>query len=95
MKKTNKSTERTSYQGITITATLDSLIEVIGEPNHIDEESETINFVWDCETDEGEVFTIYNFMSDELDREIVFRIGSFSQSISSKAKEEVLSKLNQ
>jgi hypothetical protein len=49
--------------------------------------------IWDCETDDGEVFTIYN-MADDIDMEINFRIGSFSESISLKAKEEILVLLN-
>ena len=85
MKPTTKSTEGTSYQGISIVCTLDSLIEVVGEPIV----TEDGNVIWDCETEDGDVFTIYNLDEEDLEQEMIFRIGSFKKSVAIQAKEEI------
>lgn len=86
MKPTTQSTIGTKYHGVSIICTLDSLTEVLGEPLHVDNEGA---IAWDCETEDGDVFSIYSFEDDDLDKEMIFRIGSFKKSVCFQAKEEV------
>jgi hypothetical protein len=96
-KKTNSSTDGTSFQGVTIKASVQDLINVLGEPYYNDNTGECkVNFEWDLETDEGNVFTIYDwkeYRKLDLDEQIEFHIGSFSRSISSDAQYEVMREL--
>ena len=55
-----------------------------------------MNFEWDMETDEGEVFAIYDWKyyrplsSDEI---VTWNIGAMSKSVSYDAERELLKKL--
>lgn len=91
MTRSTKGTEGTNYQGVRITTSIDSLVEVIGLPSYTSNDEDYVTHIWDCETEEGIVFTIYTFVTEDDDSslETTFRIGSFSKSISNKAKEEV------
>jgi hypothetical protein len=88
MKRTKQSTVGTSYHGVTIKTTIDKLVTAIGGPTKI-QESEVIDLYWDCETEDGNVFSIYTFLEEDTDDEVIFRIGSFLKSVSNTAKEEV------
>jgi len=59
MKKTNKRVSGTSFHDSIVTASVDQLIQVLGEPN---EDSNTgqdkVNFEWEMELESGEVFTV-------------------------------------
>ena len=97
MKKTNSSTDGTSFQGVTILASVQDLINVLGEPDYRDNTGEDkVNFVWDLETDDEEVFTIYDwkeYRKLDLNEQIEWHIGSHSRSISGDAQYEVMREL--
>jgi hypothetical protein len=90
---TTKSTDGTSYYGINITTSVSQLERVIGEAQYISNDGRNkTNFDWECETNEGDVFTIYDWKEyrpiskDEL---IIFHIGAKSESVSKIAKNEL------
>jgi hypothetical protein len=97
MKKTNSSTDGTSFQGVIIKASVQDLINVLGEPDFSDNTGEDkVNFEWDLETDEGNVFTIYDwkeYRKLDLNEQIEWHIGSHSRSISGDAQYEVMREL--
>jgi hypothetical protein len=95
-KKTYQDTDGTSFQGVTIRATVEQLTNAFGEPDDNNTGEDKVNFVWDMETDEGEVFTIYdwkNYRELRLDEYVVWHIGARSKSIANVAERELLKKL--
>jgi hypothetical protein len=97
MKKTNQSTNGTSFQNVTFKASVNDLINVLGEPTiHDNTGRDKTNFEWDMETDDEEVFSIYDYKEYrklDLDEQIEWHIGSNSRSISGDAKYEVMREL--
>jgi hypothetical protein len=97
-KKTNSSTNGTSFYDVTIKASVNQLINAFGEPDYDGNTGEDkVNFEWEMETDEGDVFTAYDwkeYRKLDLDEQIEWHIGSFSKSISNVAKIEVQKHLN-
>ena len=95
-KKTYQDTDGTSFHGITIRASVDQLTKAFGEPENNNTGEDKVNFVWDMETDEGEVFTIYDWKeyrvlrSDEI---VTWHIGAKSKSDSNIAERELLKAL--
>jgi len=95
-KKTYQDTDGTSFHGVTIRATVDQLTKAFGEPYDNNSGDDKVNFEWDMETDEGEVFTIYDWKeyrvlrSDEM---ITWHIGAKSKSDSNVAERELLKAL--
>ena len=95
-KKTYQITDGTSFYGITIRASVDQLTKAFGEPENNNTGEDKVNFVWDMETDEGEVFTIYDWKeyrvlrSDEI---VTWHIGAKSKSVSNDAEREILKAL--
>ena len=91
-KKTYKSTDGTSFHGLTIRATVEQLTKAFGEPENNNTGEDKVNFVWDMETDEGEVFAIYDWKyyrplsSDEI---VTWNIGAMSKSVSNDAEREL------
>ena len=96
-KKTYQNTDGTSFHGTTIRASVNQLISAFGDPT-MDSNwgDDKVNFEWEMETDEGEVFTIYDWKEGRplrLDEYVVWHIGAKSKSISNTAEEEILKKL--
>jgi len=96
-KKTYQSTDGTSFHGVTIRASVDQLTKAFGDPTIVDNTGDDkVNFEWDMETDEGEVFTIYDWKegrplrSDEF---VTWHIGAMSKSVSYDAERELLKAL--
>lgn len=93
MKKTDKSANGTSYHGINVLITPNQLIQVLGEPtNGTNDGTDKVNLEWVCETENGDVFTIYDWKEYKpLDyrREYEFHIGGFSEKICNRAKFEL------
>jgi len=96
-KKTNSSTNGTSFHDVTIKASVNQLINAFGEPDYDGNTGEDkVNFEWEMETEEGEVFTIYDWKeyrvlkSDEI---VTWHIGAKSKSDSNVAEREILKKL--
>ena len=98
MKKTLKSTSGTSFYDVTFKASVNQLINVIGEPTMEDNTGEDkVNFDWHMETEEGDVFTIYDwkyYRSLDLDEIIEWHIGSHSRMISWDAQDEITKELS-
>ena len=95
-KKTYKDTDGTSFHGVTIRATVEQLTNAFGEPDDKNTGEDRVNFVWDMETEDGEVFTIYDWKeyrvlkSDEI---VTWHIGAKSKSDSNVAERELLKAL--
>jgi len=94
MKKSNSSTNGTSFHDVTIKASVNDLISILGEPTVQDNTGDDkVNFEWDCETEDGDVFTIYDWKEYKKidENEIIeFHIGAHSKSVSNVALEELL-----
>ncbi len=97
-KKTNSSTNGTSFHDVTFKATVNQLINAFGEPDYDGNTGEDkVNFVWDMETDEGDVFTIYDwkhYRKLDLDEIIEWHIGAHSRMISWDAQDELTRELS-
>jgi hypothetical protein len=95
-KKTFKCTDGTSFHGVTIRATVEQLTNAFGEPDDNNTGEDKVNFVWDMETEEGEVFTIYDWKEGRplrLDEYVIWHIGAKDKSTSNTAEDELLKKL--
>jgi len=96
-KKTYQSTDGTSFHGVTIRATVNQLISVFGEPSEDSNTGEDkVNFEWEMETEDGEVFTIYDwkeYRMIDVDEYVIWHIGAKDKSTSNTAEDEILKKL--
>ena len=96
-KKTNSSTDNTSFHGVTFRASVNQIISAFGEPTIQDNTGEDkVNFEWDMETEDGEVFTIYDwkeYRKLNLDQKVEWHIGAKGRLTSITAKEEILKAL--
>lgn len=96
-KKSNQSTNGTSFQDVTFKASVNQLTNVFDEPDYgYNTGEDKTNFEWEMETDNGDVFSIYDwkeYRELNLDETIEWHIGSNSRSISSDAQYEVLREL--
>jgi hypothetical protein len=96
-KKTYQNTDGTSFQGVVIRATVNQLISAFGDPSmEYNTGEDKVNFEWEMETNEGEVFTIYDWKEGrplERDQFVTWHIGAKSKSVSNVAEREVLKAL--
>jgi hypothetical protein len=96
-KKTYKSTDGTSFFGTTIRATVNQLISAFGDPSmEYNTGEDKVNFEWEMETEDGEVFTIYDWKEYrplKLDEYVIWHIGAKDKSTSNTAEDEILKKL--
>jgi hypothetical protein len=96
-KETYQSTSGTSFQGVVIRATVNQLISAFGEPTmEYNTGEDKVNFEWEMETNEGEVFTIYDWKEYrplERDQFVTWHIGAKSKSVSNDAEREILKAL--
>jgi hypothetical protein len=95
-KKTYQSTDGTSFFGTTIVASVNQLIRSFGEPYDNNTGEDKVNFVWDMETEEGDVFTIYDWKEYRMidkNEMIEWHIGGTSQSFTNDAKREIINQL--
>ena len=91
-KVTYKDVSGTSFHGTTITTTVVELKELFGNPYDNNTGEDKVNFVWDCETEDGDVFTIYDWKEYRAlyeDEIVKFHIGALSKEISEQAKQEI------
>jgi hypothetical protein len=97
-KLTNSNTNGTSFHQVTFKATVNQLILTLGEPHWVyNTGEEKVNFEWNMETEEGDVFTAYDWKEYkvlDLDEVIEWHIGAHSKSVSNVAKEELEKVLN-
>jgi hypothetical protein len=97
-KLTNKNANGTSFHDVTIKTSANKLISVLGEPHWVNNTGEDkVNFEFIFETEEGDVFTIYDwkhYRSLDLDEIIEWHIGSHSRMISWDALDEITKELS-
>ena len=93
MKKTFKEIGGTSFHGTTINCSVSTLRKVLGEPEYSGNDGEDkINFEWEMETNDGDVFTVYDwkeYRSINEDEIIEWHIGGFNKSATEEAKYEI------
>lgn len=97
MKNTLKRTSGTSFLGDTILTSINELKKINLYPTYEQNNGENkVNFEFDCETESGEPFTIYDwklYRPIGLDEEILFHIGAFNQKASEQAKNALVEAL--
>ena len=95
MRKTEQSSDMTSFHGHTVAATVQQLIRACGEPVAISRDpSNKSQYDWILETESGKVFTIYDwkeYRSFEEDELIHWHVGSHE----SKTAEQALSEIKE
>ena len=93
-KLSNKSATGTSFHGHRVKATPNQLIEVLGEPQFADNSGQDkTNFDWVCETQDGEVFTIYDWKEYkplDMDSYYSFHIGAHCGGTAARGLSEIL-----
>jgi len=96
-KLTNKGTNGTSFHDVTIKTTLSKLIDVLGEPQCFQNDgSDKTNVDFECETEDGDVFTIYDWKEYRpigLNEQIEFHIGGGNKDVTYQAKRELQNQL--
>lgn len=99
MKPTRKSTCGTSFYDTVIYATVEQLRQVLGEPVCEQNDGEDkVNFEWEMETEDGTVFTVYDwkeYRSLREDEGIHWHIGGNRSIDTEKAADEINRALNQ
>ena len=97
MKKTENNASGTSFHNVTFEATPAELIEILGEPSYdYNDGSDKVNLEWVCETENGDVFTIYDwkyYRSISIDEVVEWHIGSHTGKVSMEALTEIESEL--
>ena len=93
MKKTFKETNGTSFHDTVIEATVNELKHIPGEPDYDGNDGrDKVNFVWEMETDNGDVFTVYDwkeYRSLSGNEVVEWHIGGRSKDITEQAKREI------
>jgi hypothetical protein len=93
MRKAGKHANGTSFHDHTFTATVDDLRHVLGEPDFESNDGEDKNnFDWIMETEDGDVFTVYDWKEYRQlaeDEVIEWHIGGRSGLITEKALLEI------
>lgn len=93
MKPTTKETGGTSFHDTVITCSVDTLRKVLGEPVYDGNDGEDkVNFEWEMETSNGDVFTVYDwkeYRSISETEPIKWHIGGFTQVVTEQAKREI------
>ena len=93
MRKTTKSISGTSFHDTIISTTVHTLRELLGEPICEDNTGEDkVNFEWQMETDNGDIFTVYDWKEYTVldEHEIIeFHIGGMNKAITEQAKNEI------
>ena len=90
---TSRSANGTSFHNSTVTATVNELISIIGEPTYNDNTGEDkVNIEWELEDGDGNVVTIYDWKEYRkigMDEKIEWHIGGMSKMITYYAKKEI------
>ena len=93
MKKTFKEIGGTSFHDTTINCSLATLRKVLGEPEYNRNDGEDkINFEWEMETNDGDVFTVYDWKEGRPLSEsemIKWHIGGYNKTATEQAKSEI------
>ena len=98
MKQTNKSANGTSFHDTTFIATVADLRKILGEPQcEQNDGQDKCNFDWTMETEDGTVFTVYDWKEYrrlEEDEDIEWHVGGRSGADTEKALNEIDEALN-
>ena len=98
MKRTDKIANGTSFHDHTFTATVDDLRNVLGQPQFESNDGEDKNnFDWIMETEDGTVFTVYDWKEYRQlaeDEVIEWHIGGRSGLTTGKALSEITKALD-
>jgi hypothetical protein len=98
MKRTDKTANGTSFHNHTFTATVDDLRNVLGQPKfESNDGQDKCNFDWIMETEDGTVFTVYDWKEYRQlaeDEVIEWHIGGRSGADTEKALNEIAEALN-
>ena len=93
MKQTDKSANGTSFHDTTFTATVADLRKILGEPQcEQNDGSDKCNFDWTMETEDGTIFTVYDWKEYrplEENEMIEWHVGGHSGLDTMKALEEI------
>jgi hypothetical protein len=93
MKKTSKEANGTSFHDTVIESTVNELEHILGEPDYGDNNGyDKVNFEWVMETDNGDVFTVYDWKEHRslLGNTVVeWHIGGHSKDVTEQAKREI------
>lgn len=92
--KSSKEIGGTSFHGTTLVCTPNELVELLGQPTYDQNTGEDkTNLEWVCETEQGNVFTIYDWKEYrmlEMDEEVVWHLGGFNGNVTRTAHEELV-----
>lgn len=98
MKLTTPSSNAPSFHNVTIVTTVNELIRVLGNPQYDSNTGkDKVNFEWECETEDGDVVTIYDwkeYRMIDINEEIEFHLGGREKDHTLKAKDELKELLN-
>lgn len=98
MKKTTRSSNGTSFYSDTFRASVADIKQFCGEPAWENNSGDDkVNFEWIMETDNGDVFTIYDwkeYRSIEETEIIEWHIGGHSNNVTDQALNEIATELN-
>jgi hypothetical protein len=94
MKKTLKSANGTSFHDTTIKSSVLTLTKILGEPHYSGNDgNDKTNFEWQMETDNGDVFTVYDWKEYRPlnENEIIeWHIGGINKNITETAVREIM-----
>lgn len=97
MRTTNNGACGTSYHGVTLRATPNQLLDVLGDPRfYCNSGRDKVNFDWQMQTDGGKVFTVYDWKEYRPllpDEEICWHVGGFNREDCEAGMREVLNAL--
>jgi len=93
MQKTLQSMDGTSFHNTTIKCSVSTLIKVLGEPDcAMNDGEDKVNFEWYMETDNGDVFTVYDwkeYRSLNENEMIQWHIGGGNRNVTEQAAREI------
>ena len=93
-RKTEKHAGGTSFHDTVLTASVNDIVAILGEPTIEDNTGQDkVNFEWICETENGDVFTIYDWKEYRpISREetIEWHIGGMNRRVTERALSEIL-----
>jgi len=94
MKKTIQSVSGTSFHDTTIKSSVSTLTKILGEPHYSGNDgNDKTNFEWQMETDNGDVFTVYDWKEYRPLNEseiIEWHIGGINKNITETAVREIM-----
>jgi hypothetical protein len=93
MKKTFKEIGGTSFHDTVLNCSVTTLRKVLGEPEYDGNTGDDkINFEWEMETNDGDVFTVYDWKEYRTlneDEIIEWHIGGHNKAVTEQAKHEI------